>query len=132
MTTDPQQLRTEAEQLLQRAAAIEAHGRCEPIQFKTQHSQSKWQNSFWPVFNDSGLLYRPAPKPVTRPWSKPEDVPGPVCWLRSESDHAFLVLEVHQSGMIIPGRTTQIVWDQVKWWEHSTDRKAWHKCEVTE
>lgn len=83
------------------------------------------------------FIYRPAPEPVTRPWSKPEDVPGPVCYLRNSTTgcgvHWFMVIQADEGTIDIQGR--EISWDALAKegvWEHSTDRITWKPCVVVE
>jgi hypothetical protein len=93
-------------------------------------------------------LYRIKPKPVTRPWSKPEDVPLN-CWVRStrgsgddyglrsndpDSMHAMLVT-VSINGISYISKTIQYVaWgsELLGRLEYSFDRKTWQPCVVTE
>lgn len=81
--------------------------------------------------------YRIKPKPITRPWSKPEDVPGPVCWIRKIDTERFrvLVVAVRPDGIrcsLADDATQLLDWDQLDGREHSTDCKTWHPCTVTE
>jgi len=78
--------------------------------------------------------HRPLP-PVSRPWSRPEDVPGPVCWVRNgDSDFESMILAIKDAGIFISGHTKQdwLPWDLLTRHsgQYSTDRKTWHKCEV--
>jgi hypothetical protein len=72
--------------------------------------------------------------PVVRPWASAEDVPGPgPCYIRS----------IHSDGlswsMITSAGTGQIIatgdagihrieYSELKYYQHSTDRKTWHPC----
>lgn len=88
-------------------------------------------------------FYRIKPEPVTRPWSKPEDVPGPVCWIRSNKDGAAFVIGINEVGVAYVGsyygRREEVLLSRVEWgafngprWQYSTDRKTWQPCVVTE
>jgi len=84
--------------------------------------------------------HRPKPKPSMRPWSKPEDVPGPVCWIRpvKQTSLHMMVTTVWIAGIRFSDATGQVPHelhfghDLEKWGRHeySTDRKTWQKCEV--
>lgn len=77
-------------------------------------------------------------KPTLRPWSKPSDVPGPVCWLRPiRSCGQFLVLQIDAGGLcagysMVTSSHHLILWSGIAAFEHSTDRKTWHPCTVEE
>jgi hypothetical protein len=78
-------------------------------------------------------FYRIKPEPVSRPWSKPSDVP-PLCWIRWKGGEQWLVSSVSNSGIKTAHSVTQ-EWDRLseEWGaEHSTDRKTWKPCTVTE
>lgn len=83
--------------------------------------------------------FRIKPEPKTRPWSKPEDVPGPVCYLRSIGfDGGWTMITgarkstpEHLSGITIEGGIN-MRWDDLSDYEHSTDRAQWKPCTVTE
>lgn len=91
------------------------------------------------TFTYDDFQYRIKPKPVTRPWSKPEDVPGPVCWVRADSGLEAMISAVSPAGISFVGPSDSV---QSYSWEkfarahgkllHSTDRKTWHPCTVTE
>lgn len=93
---------------------------------------------------------RPLPtEPKVRAWNKPEDVPGPVCWIRStigaffgqtfrnsdpDAMHA-MILSASLTGISYASKELQFIpWGDPKFarLEHSTDRLTWKKCEVTE
>lgn len=124
------------EQLKQNAAAMIAFAEGKPIQIKLH-------NGIWKD-DDTGNLdgigdndeYRPKPEPKTRPWSKPEDVPGPVCWIRNPEQER-LIIAIDNEGVWAGSRSfggCAFTWENFKinGVEYSTDRKTWHKCEVTE
>lgn len=125
----PQQLRDTAD-------AIEAHERGEPIECRLWGIADEWaeinppNNPSWGF---DSFIYRPKPKPKKRPWSKPEDVPGPVCWLRISSDgKEYLVYGI--SGIGLTTAVRLIDWNQMSLpgLEYSVDRKTWHPCTVEE
>lgn len=82
---------------------------------------------------------RPLPvEPKTRGWNKPEDVPGPLCWLRAKIQPEILMLVscIWPNGVSLnDGKSVfQKTWDRLfeGEWEHSTDRKTWQPCTITE
>lgn len=92
---------------------------------------SRWNVMEHPEF------YRVKPEPVTRPWSKPEDVPGPVCWLETTTGAALItnILAVGIMYNCLTHNTARLVtWDDLQKTcsRHSTDRRTWHPCTVTE
>lgn len=91
---------------------------------------------------DLGLLdlsvydFRAAPEPVSRPWSKPEDVPGPVCWIRwGDGNTQHLIGHVCIDGIKNCTGSGTIRWSDLQnstAAEYSIDRKTWHPCTVEE
>jgi len=90
---------------------------------------------------DSRWIYRPKPKPVTRPWSKPEDVPGPGCWIRTRLDPSSDALIIgtdsrgvyavrQEQGDLNTTRVGLITWNELQRGENSIDRKTWHHCTI--
>lgn len=90
--------------------------------------------------------WRVAPKPVTRPWNKPEDVPGPVCWLRSTyhdgtpdyrmslivgfaGDVSYITATCGCDPVLHSQNFSDTRWENM---QYSTDRKTWLPCTVTE
>lgn len=82
----------------------------------------------------------PAVAPSMRAWSKPEDVPGPICWIRGiqamgYSTFSMLVIYIHETGVVCGHRNTNVEfqWEELEGRTYSTTRTAglWHKCEVT-
>lgn len=117
-------------QLRDLADAIEAHGRGEAVQCS---GDGKSWNPATPDW-DEILLYRPAPKPVTRPWSKPEDVPA-FCWLRKldSKNNMLLITHIDSAGMFCGGNHSRtVLFGDFDCWEYSVDRKTWLPCVVTE
>lgn len=111
----------------------------EIIQISTDYGQT-WEDvaAVAASWDCSVSIYRPKTKPVKRAWSKPEDVPGPVCWLGSSSHQEingqYLIVSVCVSGVWIMNGERAILkrWKDIAPRTHSTDRKTWAKCEVTE
>lgn len=116
---------------------ISAYANGEPIQYR-KDTHSEWRDSLGGLgFEAQGCQYRIKPKPVTRPWSKPEDVPGPVCWLRNGPTDCYPVMALgfNERGISLTrleGGRNFVLWNELSSWEHSTDRKTWHPCTVTE
>jgi hypothetical protein len=88
-------------------------------------------------------FYRIKPKLVTRLWSRPEHVPGPVCWIRQKSSPDFQAMIVGTSpyGLDVvacPHNLEPKTYLRIRKWsdltdrEYSTDRKTWQPCVVTE
>ena len=80
-----------------------------------------------------GNVFRPAPEPKTRPWQKPEDVPGPVCWIRFNNSKLGeqMIIGFRHTGFICIDESWEscvFLFSEAK--EYSTDRKTWHPCTV--
>lgn len=126
------------EQLKQTAAAMLAVADGKPAQFKYRgQGREAWGDIEDPEWNFAFCEYRAKPEPRTRPWNNPNDVPGPVCWLRDTTDARQMeqmVTHVDGSGVLSGTGHSYVVmlWSDSPRFEHSTDRKTWHKCEVTE
>ena len=125
------------EQLRDNAAAILAFADGKPIQY-----DSSAIGSTIPIWADTEDLteihiipHRPKPRPVARPWSKPEDVPLH-CWIRRHNCHwSRLVIMVNEKRIsCIDGDCTAIksldFSELAEHHEYSTDRKTWHPCTV--
>lgn len=122
------------EQLRQNAAAMLALSEGKPIEYRSAGGNEGWLNYFpdrmrvpdWECWE-----YRPKPEPVSRPWSKPDDVPGPVCWLRLKGDTCcWLITRIADCVIYFAGQ--ERAFSDLKNHEYSTDRKTWHKCTVEE
>jgi len=124
--------RTRAKELL---PIIQAYADGGTIEWRD--SAGRWRSMNSPSFDDATGSYRIAPKPVTRAWSKPEDVPAS-CWLRDfkEPSLQVLVVAVHEQGVQCFDFNTERLettsWIELRDKEHSTDRVTWHPCTVTE
>lgn len=132
-----------SDHLRERADACDAALLCEPIE--RMQDNGKWTPAI--VDNPERFLsssrYRRAPAPKTRPWSKPEDVPGPVCWIRRNEVNAphsdnVMAMIVNTSDIGFEYFTRQngfVNWcdvEKISSLEHSTDRKTWLPCTVIE
>lgn len=119
------------EELKQTAAAMLAYADDKPVQsFDTSWYGATWGDEPNPVFNCPRFIYRPKPEPVTRPWSKPEDVPGPVCWVRRSGADDRLQLVTFISGRGVWFGVSMFAWEALEGFEHSTDRINWAPCVV--
>jgi len=131
------------EQLKQNAAAMIAFADGKKVQRTAQDDftgLSGWFDTN-PIWEFDRHLYRPKPEPKTRPWSKPEDVPGPVCWLRfaNESWGDTMIIGVRPRGIYVANIDIKpgvyfMDWKYfvTDYTNYSTDRKTWLPCEVTE
>ena len=121
-------------QLKQNAAAMIAFADGLPIQFIAANSD-RWvdylHTDMMPDF--ANRPFRPKPQPVSRPWSKPEDVPLH-CWIRLGAvEPERLVIMVVSNGIRIAGTSCHSAffeWRELSALDHSTDRKTWHPCTV--
>jgi hypothetical protein len=124
------------EQLRDNAAAMLAFADGKPIQFNPSANDDPDPDSIWWDTNDltyiQTIWHRPKPQPVSRPWSKSEDVPLN-CWLRPKGG-GNMYLITHLSGDGTWGHTLgRIVWSEmVDRYEYSTDRVTWKPCTVEE
>ena len=122
------------DQLKQNAAAMIAFADGKPIQFIPANSD-RWTDylhtDMMPDF--ANRPFRPKPQPVSRPWSKPEDVPLH-CWIRLKAgEPEMMVIMVANNGIRIAGITCESAffeWRELSLLEYSTDRKTWHPCTV--
>lgn len=118
---------------LQYAAAIRAQAESKPVEYWDTNA-GKWGMETLLARDWSTTPHRPKAEPVTRPWSKPEDVPGPLCWVRAFrcAPVCDMIVTISQNGFIRAGSSVFTTWaDAVNSYEHSTDRKTWHACVVT-
>lgn len=131
---------TENDRLKQNAAAMLARADGKPVQYKPRNRNCAWITIRPPgplAFDCSYNDYRPAPEPKVRPWSKPEDVPGPVCWMRQTGTKSHgLVAWIDEAGIGAHGMAsnstavTGLMYEQLHAYEYSTDRKTWKPCTV--
>jgi hypothetical protein len=121
------------EQLRDNAAAMLAFADGKPIQFIASLNDT-WQDYLHTdMMPDlTNLPFRPKPQPVSRPWSKPEDVPGPVCWIKASSALGGMVTGLHNDGVTCDGTRFRFGELGIAKAEYSTDRKTWKPCTVEE
>jgi len=121
------------EQLAQNADAMNAAIAGQPVQYK-MHGDDEWLEA--PQDSVAGLLwncdqfaYRPKPQPVSRPWSKPEDVPLH-CWLKCAAtlNQEWFVTGIMNYGVWSAGRAQP--WNDLRDYQYSTDRVTWKPCLV--
>lgn len=65
-------------------------------------------------------------EPVEKRWNKPEDVPGPVCWLRWHDGSIDMIVGISGEGVLCNGEL--ISWITLQNIKYSTDRKTWLPC----
>lgn len=125
------------EQLRDNAAAMLAFADGKPIQFNPSANNdpdAKWLDTI-DLTEIETVWHRPKPQPVSRPWSKPEDVPGPVCWIRQidERNNERMIVHVDGSGIFSGSQIRCVMFgNEFLKWEYSTDRKTWKPCTVEE
>lgn len=120
------------------AIALLAEGKPEMVENRLRSVDWKPIQTHHNIILDGQWLYRPKPQPKTRGWSKPDDVPGPVCWLRPNSGGLLglqsLITAVSEGGCTVMNRDEQFVsFERPDHWgrlEYSTDRKTWLPCTV--
>lgn len=127
------------EQLKDAQNALAAANDGKPWQFHT--TSYGWidagSDSTVGTFLSHDMLTRPKPEPKTRPWNCPEDVPGPVCWIRyhGQSERCAMILALDPIGVWnfdTNHRERITTWEVMPEHEYSTDRREWKKCEVVE
>ena len=123
------------EQLRDNAAAFQAFVDGKRIQFNSflyGATTNIWVDTY-DLNRIHDIWHRPKPQPVSRPWSKPEDVPLN-CWLRSPKYAAIhLVTQLSNDGTW--GHTLgRVLWSELNKdkYEYSTDRVTWKPCTVEE
>lgn len=110
-----------------------------PVEARGIAPITDWLDQSFPIsFNFEQVEYRPKPEPVTRPWSKPQDVPAPVCWVRNSKypQDAYLIVGIRDNG-ISYGRSDAgqfVNWTHPEFsnLEYSTDRHEWKPCVISE
>jgi len=121
------------EQIADNAAAVTAFLNGMPVQYKKIGAED-WKTHPNPAWVFLDYFYRPAPIPEPhKPWDSPEDVPGPVCWVRysGQNTHCALVLAIDPKGVWSFDTDMEerlLSWDDCARHEHSTDRKTWKPC----
>lgn len=117
------------EQLRQNAAAMIAFAEGERVEaLNKEYTHHGFTDASPPSWNFTQYDYRPKPKPAMRAWSRPEDVPGPVCWILDPDGSTHLVHSVIEDS--IGYGWTRHKWVALSNKSYSTDRKTWQKCEV--
>jgi hypothetical protein len=118
------------EQLRDNASAMLAFADGKPIEYDSSSSETpSWMNTEDLTYIHT-IWHRP--KPVSRPWSKPEDVPGPVCWIRNNRFSSMhIVAQLSDDGIWAHG-LGMLVWGTLEDYEYSIDRKTWKPCTVEE
>jgi len=119
-----------SEQIKQNGLAMIAFIGGEPIQeYNTFNHDNGWYDISSPDFSEPGYVWRPKPQPVSRPWSKPQDVPLN-CWLNAPSfnNQAWFVNGVMESGLYSAGGLK--TWSELRDYRYSTDRVTWKPCTV--
>ena len=122
------------EQIKQNGLAMIAFSEGKRIQeYNTSNKGSRWYDVSDVNFYVSGYIWRPKPQPVSRPWSKPEDVPLN-CWIRTgKGGPDRMVITVASDGIRIAGIYCDSAfyrWHELSITEYSTDRKTWKPCTV--
>lgn len=96
-------------------------------------------------------LFRIKPEPKIEYWSRPEHVPGPVCWIRKKNGVNYnvgestpltdmkteaMIVSVSTRGFTYMAGEYHLLWwaetDMLSALEHSTDRITWQPCTVKE
>lgn len=124
------------EQLKDIHAAIDAHNEGKLVEQLLGSVGGVWRPFDGQWCLGGRWLYRPKPGPKTRPWSKPDDVPGPVCWIRCypSDDCPTFVIGFHSKGVRTvydDGDSIFFAWSKMHEYEYSTDWREWKPCQVT-
>lgn len=130
------------EQLKQTFDALRAHLKGEPVEQSLRGGEWEPLCGNFTICGSDPLLwrYRPKHEQKTRPWSKPKDVPGPICWIREARfpTAQSMILGIGDRGVDYMCSTTGDIetdtWGEIEQsnCEYSTDRKTWHPCTITE
>jgi hypothetical protein len=117
------------DQLRDNAAAMLAFADGKPIEYDSSSGETPSWCGTTDITYIQTIWHRPKPQPVSRPWSKPEDVPLN-CWLNAPSvnNQAWLVNGVIESGVYSAGGLK--TWSELHQFRYSTDRKTWKPCTV--
>ena len=123
------------EQIKQTGLAMIAFSEGKKVEAAYVESPNIWHDVTYPNWHSEAAVFRPKPQPVSRPWSKPKDVPLN-CWIRRHNcNWARLVIMVNEKRIsCIDGDCTAIksldFSELAEYHEYSTDRKTWHPCTV--
>jgi hypothetical protein len=123
------------EQIKQTGLAMIAFSEGKKVEAAFVQSPNSWHDVERPNWHNEAAIFRPKPQPVSRPWSKPEDVPLN-CWFRTrKGEPERLVTMVASNGIRIAGISHDSAffeWRELSALEHSTDRVTWKPCTVEE
>lgn len=91
----------------------------------------EWLTEPLPTWSFPVERYRIKPDP--QPWSSPDDVPGPVCWISGHDNDgpiAMMVVNIHTTGVTLAEGSAvyHYHWAIIKGRNYSTDRKTWKPC----
>ena len=126
------------EELLQTADAMRAFVDGNPVQYWDKIVKDWIEPEYPPLWDCLNTLYRPKPQPKRVHWSKPEHVPGPVCWLSLndlEVKQPALIIHIDEDGVTIVRRAIEsFTWKDIEnfHFQYSIDRINWLPCEVEE
>lgn len=118
-------------QLRQTADAIEALKAGKRIQH--QMITGEWldyDNDLYTMNFNGDVGYRVKPEPVSCPWSKPEDVPGPVCWIRLRANLSAEMMVTAVCAMGVHAGGALLEWASLKDFEYAAHRCEWQPCTV--
>lgn len=122
------------QQIADNVAAVEAWLNKEKVEVQYRDTPADpWEHEpNIEAFDFGTFYYRPAPDPSIRWWSRPQDVPGPVCWIKYGIS-AEMLITVVGSSFVCSGRSIFgfIEIEKLKL-QYSLDRKTWLACTVTE
>lgn len=120
---------TPEERIESNYAALQAHKAGKPVEcIYLKNSSNQWEITPYPKW-ERDFAYRLKPEPVQRPWASPDDVPGPVCWIRLRNDSChWMITRVAQDVIHFAG--SDYAYALICCHEYSTDRKTWHPCTV--
>lgn len=118
------------ERLYKNIAAMQAYLDGKDIQ-RFNEGGNVWEDITFPTWFVTNMDYREKPKASVRFWSRPEDVPGPVCWLRFEGFYTQYLITTMCTDYVYLGGL-KYSWDVTEKCEYSTDRVTWLPCVVKE
>jgi hypothetical protein len=119
------------EQIKQNGLAMIAFSEGKKVEAAFVQSPDNWHDVQCPNWHSEAAIFRPKPQPVSRPWSRPEDVPLN-CWLRMpKCGTMHLVTQLSNEGTW--GHTLgRLNWHELNEYEYSTDRINWKPCTAEE
>lgn len=132
-------MKATAEQIEKSADAVIAFHLGKPVQQrKVDESENDWRPLTGNLTISQAWIYRPAPVQQKRLWSSAQDIPVGVVYIRSVRSEGLswaMIISAGTGGLNAAGDMSAIhtvYYDRISDYEYSTDRKRWHKCEVTE